>query len=234
MTSEQIQERITKCEEKLNKAQILLEKKKSKLGLEVNLDLKWVELRGLYYNTVDYSKWCEIESVKQTHDKIKDIQSTIAKYQDQLNKAQIKERKLVSIPQVLVDYKEYIINEWDSFDLKRKETLRKEYKEIGYSEFIRKYTYQNYNFIGLSEKEIHNENVKSAEAIILNLLERTEEIVGVITDCSHLYIDSDNLGYAVINGVIEGTNGKCTIESIGAGGYNIQKWHIRVLVKPVK
>lgn len=37
-----------------------------------------------------------------------------------------------------------------------------------------------------------------------------------------------------LNGYVQGTAGKVTITTIGAGGYNIQRYHYRVLVKRVK
>ena len=62
------------------------------------------------------------------------------------------------------------------------------------------------------------------------IIERTNEIVGQITDASALRIgDKGDL-----NGFIKGTRGTAKVETIGAGGYNIQRFHFRTLIKPVK
>lgn len=71
-----------------------------------------------------------------------------------------------------------------------------------------------------------------AKSIVEDLYKRVTPYTGEITDYTGLRIDRDNAGYAIINGIVKGKNGGCKVESIGAGGYNIQCWHIRVLVKP--
>lgn len=63
-----------------------------------------------------------------------------------------------------------------------------------------------------------------------NLISRVKKVIGVITDATRLYI-ADN---GEINGFVFGTQGKAAVETITAGGYNIQCFHFRVLVKPAK
>lgn len=60
------------------------------------------------------------------------------------------------------------------------------------------------------------------------IIERTNAIVGQITDASYLYIGKSG----ELNGFIIGTRGKAEVETIGAGGYNIQRFHFRTLIKP--
>jgi len=56
---------------------------------------------------------------------------------------------------------------------------------------------------------------------------RVKEITGKITDVSWLTI-GDN---GEINGVVTGEKGKAKVETISAGGWNIQCYHFRVLVR---
>jgi len=60
----------------------------------------------------------------------------------------------------------------------------------------------------------------------INFLNRIKKAVGKTLDCSGLYI-ADNLE---INGIVSGELGKAKIETITAGGHNIQCLHYRVLV----
>lgn len=56
------------------------------------------------------------------------------------------------------------------------------------------------------------------------------ETVGTITDAAALYIGPEG----DINGIIVGTEGKAKIQTIGAGGYNIQCFHFRTLIHEIK
>lgn len=58
------------------------------------------------------------------------------------------------------------------------------------------------------------------------IIERTNEIVGQITDASNLTIGAKG----DLNGFILGTKGAAKVQTIGAGGYNIQCFHFRTLI----
>jgi hypothetical protein len=70
---------------------------------------------------------------------------------------------------------------------------------------------------------------KDKKAKMLDLIFRINEVVGTITDASRLRIsEKGNL-----DGIIEGEKGKAKIETIGAGGFNIQVFHYRTLVHKI-
>lgn len=71
------------------------------------------------------------------------------------------------------------------------------------------------------------ENEKKAK--IIDLVARIEGITGKITDATDLHIGKKG----DLEGVIFGENGVAKINTIGAGGYNIQCYHYRTLIKDV-
>jgi hypothetical protein len=58
------------------------------------------------------------------------------------------------------------------------------------------------------------------------IIERTNQIVGQITDASDLKIGAKH----DLNGYIVGTKGTAKVQTIDAGGYNIQCYHFRTLI----
>ena len=85
------------------------------------------------------------------------------------------------------------------------------------------------------EKELEREKNRKYDFII----ERTNKIVGEITDASNLRVGAKD----DLNGIIYGTNGKAKVQTIGAGGYNTdiivnekhgQCFHFRTLIDEVK
>lgn len=63
---------------------------------------------------------------------------------------------------------------------------------------------------------------------MLDLINRVNAVIGSITDASNLKVRAGNL-----NGYIDGENGRAKVETIGAGGYNIQCFHYRTLVNKI-
>lgn len=63
-----------------------------------------------------------------------------------------------------------------------------------------------------------------------DIIERTNVITGKITDASGLSVGDKG----ELNGLIKGERGTARVETIGAGGYNIQCFHFRTLIHEVK
>lgn len=74
------------------------------------------------------------------------------------------------------------------------------------------------------EKQLNRE----AELKYDDIINRTNKIVGQITDATNLSIGLKG----DLNGFIVGTRGKASVNTIGAGGWNIQVYHFRTLIKP--
>jgi predicted RNA-binding protein Jag len=72
------------------------------------------------------------------------------------------------------------------------------------------------------EKEMEKEKDTKRQLFI----ERVKEITGNIQDASFLSIGNNG----EINGIAIGDKGKASVNTISAGGYNIQCFHYRVLV----
>lgn len=89
------------------------------------------------------------------------------------------------------------------------------------------------SFWHMSDEDIHKQNQQAGENLILDLLKRVTKITGPVIDWSGLYVTRGNIG-AVINGIVVGEDGKAEVNSVYAGGYNIQRLHVRVLVKVLR
>lgn len=63
-----------------------------------------------------------------------------------------------------------------------------------------------------------------------NIIERTNEITGTITDATGLEVGDKG----ELDGYVIGERGTAHVHTIGAGGYNIQCYHFRVLVHEVR
>lgn len=87
--------------------------------------------------------------------------------------------------------------------------------------------------ISMSRRKSHEEAVAWLEetlevekqAKLVKLIARIEKITGLITEAEGLKISGGEL-----NGYIKGEKGNAKVQTIGAGGYNIQCFHFRTLV----
>jgi len=249
MKTEELKIRIEKKEQEISKLERLYEKYASENAQEKSIIDRFLETgdRTEYREYLkSLNRWYGGDAWTKANE-LYDARNCLTKYQKQLAVAEDKENTLNEMPEVLREFKEHLIERWDKFDLWKRNKIREEYLELlndvkfntekirsVHSEMRNKWGCDWSDFRYLSEEQIHKNNVTAAENIVLNLIDRTIEIAGKITDCSYLTLEQDNQGYLIINGIVIGEKGKAKVESIGAGGYNIQRYHIRVLVKEVR
>lgn len=86
-------------------------------------------------------------------------------------------------------------------------------------------------FYGRTDAEAVRYTEEDCDFKRLQFIIRTNAITGDIITAANLYIDDES---GDVNGTISGTNGTANVRTIGAGGYNIQCYHFRCLIKKVK
>lgn len=247
MTLQEINERLTKAQDKLNKKENLLKKyearaeKKAaqivakgwsieagKYQKHTNGSMQTEEAHDCYWTFCEYNDI--LDAIKSTKKAIEDQKRIVAKWADAEVKAKAVE-KVVSheYPEIFRTYRDNLVEAWTEYDMSEQATMRERYNQMGYEEFYTKYRYRD---LRTTEEEFRKANTRTADALLLNLWNRVKEKVGTPTDYSGLHVTSGNSYEGIaINGSVTGTDGTAWIESIVAGGYNIQRLHIRVLVK---
>lgn len=239
--------KITTLNDRIEKAEAMIAKKENTIAKKTaSIEKKTAKIVALggdptktafdYRNTNDlYWLFADIEWLKEDIERglkeIEEKKETLEKYKKQLaGEIEREEIILKEMPEVFIPFRDDLVEKWDRFDIKRRDFLKEEYINLGYTEFIKKYKRAGYEYRFTTDEQIHDNNLYDAKNLILNLYYRVKDITGEITSWSNLYVTSGNAG-AVINGFVEGKEGRAEVESIIAGGYNIQRLHIRVLVK---
>lgn len=122
---------------------------------------------------------------------------------------------------ILRDLNREICDAWNGGNKEKYEELRKEEKQLKSN--LPKWVYQYDN------NRIEKMLAHDVEAKYDILIARMNKVIGEVKDATYLEVGMNG----ELNGVIIGENGKARIETIGAGGYNIQCYHYRVLVHKI-
>lgn len=214
MTVTQIKERLDKAikrkEAKLN----TIAKKTTWInsGKKDELDCKWLN-----------------DDIRRLTKEISEIDVLIDKYNKQLAGELEKEEIFKDIPQVLYTLAEQLVESWTDYDINRRNYLKARWDELGRKEFWRIYSATDYNLMNASDDLIHKNNEQDADTAIKHLFVRVREITGNITSWSNITCG----GGGNLNGIVIGEAGRAKVSTIAAGGYNIQRLHLRTLVTSI-
>jgi hypothetical protein len=238
---------------------IKIEKKKADIEKRKNITLKFENKLEKLTNEFE-RKWIQ-EDIRTSNNKLKDLEIQLENLYKQKEKVKAKNEveKIPVIEEFLEQWKIKAI-EWYKTDYKHlKEIIRirrekqkqlekwRQENNIGY--------YYNNPIVKTKEKELGLDQKIMQDALTARLLQekdwetylekeiekeknnkrvlfvtRVKNITGIVKDASNLCI-GDN---GEINGIVIGELGKAKVETISAGGYNIQCWHFRVLVHKLK
>lgn len=215
------------------------------------------------FNHVEFSKYgvgAHIYAYREALNDIDSIKATIKKYETKIKEIENFENK--EKIQVLVEfldnwaksaYNFYLENAELYCDLKIKQleeeekwlssqTFNSKYEEYARLNNFRKKYYEDITSLSKSvvenayRKEINTE--KLAKIIedektlkYQDFIARVTKVVGEITDVSALTIGNKQ---GELNGIVAGKDGRARVETIMAGGYDVQCLHYRVLVKKLK
>lgn len=248
MKIETLKERIEKAEERIEKKKNTIAKKNKSIEKKSGMLLKkhgLTEWKTFNRNT-DRNKYSEIDfneiwwtvsdiemyidDIQRLNTEIKEIENTLEKYKAQMSGELERENIFNSIiPECMKELEKELVIEWDRWDRKRRTILKDKYNELGYKKFLDSFNYSDYKFMKKSDSEIHESNIKFAHSEVFDLYYRVKNITGEVVDWSGISLSSGNV-FPVLTGIVVGKEGRCKVETILAGGYNIQKLHIRTLV----
>lgn len=245
MTRETALDRIQKAEEAISKKQATILRKQKTIEKKINeLRKLGIEYTGERvtcdrYEALGYDKdtawnayWlgCDIdtlhEDIRRAEKDIAEKEQKIVEYQKALAEADERLRIIENdIPQALKDAKDEMVDRWTEYDLRDKEKMIEDRRSMEYKEFFKKWSYSRYEELSKSAEAIRKQNDKDATVWLLDLYNRVKDITGEIIDAKHL-----RWGGKALNGYVVGKDGTAEVTTIGAGGYNIQRYHLRVLV----
>ncbi len=231
MTLATLNERIANAELRIEKKQATIEKKRA-LAKKKAAKLEHMSENEKFWAVCDIEHLAE--DVERNEKEIAEIKASLETYRKQLAGETEKEEMFVrEIPELMKRMQNELVTLWDEWDKKRRDELKAAYRELGYREFYKKYKRADGEFKDKTDDEIHKSNEKDAKALIIDLYNRVKHITGDVTDWNGISAEVGTWGFTVLNGIVLGKQGKCRVESILAGGYNIQRLHVRVLTHEI-
>lgn len=194
-----------------------------------------------------YNYICDLhtyyESIRDAYKAIEETQEKINKYNNMMKAEEAKEDFINNLPENVIEFMNELEDSWNKYDMRRRDKIQAmkhelyqydnfstEYKE-GKAKMHQMFGSNWYEDSFLTDEQIKKDNKKAVKSLILDFINRVKDRVGTITSFANLHLNRDNQGFAILNGKVEGTEGTARVESIYAGGYNIQRLHVRVLVK---
>ena len=240
MTATELREKLNKAQEAVNKRIATIAKQEAKVAKL----LKQIRAKGWdetqphqRYGTEDHEEcyWliCDYdnatEEVKSSRKKLAELEKTAANWAEKLANREALEGGVISqMPEIFNQLKTELTETWTAQDIAKAENMNADQRKLEWKEFSKKWSYSTRMELSKTADEFRIANARTAEHFILDLYNRVVEVTGEVTDWSNVrYVGK------ALNGLVVGVKGKALVETITAGGYNIQRLHYRVLVHPL-
>lgn len=201
MTAQEIKERLDKAIEKVEKTKKTIARHEA----QAEKKLAFIKKNGWEPDTSLYNRG-----------KNQDAYWAVCEYEFKLDDIKSANRKLVEA--------EKIVENWRQKYLKASRQEKVICKLPDIFKHMAKQLAEIWGKDETDKKEL--ENIKrEAEMWALDLFLRVREAVGEVQDYSGIHFSGKAL-----NGIIKGDKGAVRVETILAGGYNIQRLHMRVIL----
>lgn len=193
-------------------------------------DIKWTtkDLEAAKDALAKYESELTTETEKDNSRNVEAIINFLNNWADRVFDWYVK--KFANYQIAFVDFRESMKQYLDGGCVKRDKL--NEYKEAT-KDFNAKWNFL-YSYLDskkhFDSQKLRKELEQDKKAKYDDIINRTNKIVGTITDATALRVGEKG----ELNGVIKGERGTARVETIGAGGYNIQCFHFRTLIHEMK
>lgn len=172
----------------------------------------------------DYS--FKMEDIREAENKLRDAKRIAENWKEKLDGQNKFERVIAKeIPEAFRSLKNHLVTEWTIWDEKRKAEMLRDRETMDLKHFRGKYGYDT-SAIERTHNEFIAANERESNIFIFELYNRVKLITGNVTSWGNINVTARGL-----NGWVTGDEGSANVETIIAGGYNVQRLHYRVLVK---
>lgn len=240
MTSIELKERWEKAVATVEKKKITIERHKAQAEKKLQALNKngWEPDKKFEYaksnNSDAYWAICEYEhkldDIIGAEHKLAEAQEIALNWEKRYETALQRELTIAKeVPEAFKQAKQALVDSWVEQDIKEREVMLQKKRELSYTEFRKWYSYTEEEALKHTDEEFRKIEEREADIWLLDLYNRVKAITGEITDASYI-----SWGGKCLDGYVVGVNGKANVTTIEAGGYNIQRWHLRTLVTEIK
>ena len=166
-------------------------------------------------------------TIEEAKKKLEDAQRIAQNWRDKLEAQIALDNQIdTEVPEAFKEARDELVKKWVAQDIKERDIMLQKRAELPYREFCKIWKHNQVEALNKTDEEFQKIEEKEADMWLLNLWNRVKDITGEVTDVTGI-----RWGGKGLDGIIKGKEGTAIVETIGAGGYNIQRFHLRVLVK---
>ena len=207
-TVESLKEKLSKLQRTIYRHQGRKAKKEALLAKEQDENARyWIQC------DIEHAEEDIQNNLRKLHKAECDLVKALAAQQAKEAKEAARE---AAMPAQLKAFRDEVVEDWTAYDIEQRDKNPRLRPDC--------YGWR-------TDEQLRESNLRDANSLIDNFLFRVEKAVGKAADFSFLRVRNGNsMEGAAINGYVTGENGRAKVQTAAAGGWNIQRFHYRVLV----